>query len=72
MTVIFKLVLEDGTPANPPRLDTGVPNWRAGDVIPIGRDRVLRPTLMLRLLGKRESQAARALSHSAKPPGSGP
>jgi hypothetical protein len=42
MTVIFKLVLEDGTPANPPRLDTGVPNWRAGDVIPIGRDRVLR------------------------------
>jgi hypothetical protein len=42
MAFIFKLVLEDGTPANPPRLDTGVPNWRAGDVIPIGRDRVLR------------------------------
>ena len=42
MAFIFKLVLEDGTPADPPRLDTAVPNWRAGDTIPLGRDRVLR------------------------------
>jgi hypothetical protein len=41
MAFIFKLVLEDGTPADPPRLDTAVPNWRAGDTIPLGRDRML-------------------------------
>jgi len=33
---------EDGTPADPPRLDTAVPNWSAGDTIPLGRDRILR------------------------------
>jgi hypothetical protein len=42
MAFIFKLVLEDGTPADPPRLDTAVPNWRPGDTIPLGRDRILR------------------------------
>ena len=42
MAFIFKLVLEDGTPADPPRLDTAVPNWRAGDTIPLERDRILR------------------------------
>jgi hypothetical protein len=31
MAFIFKLVLEDGTPADPPRLDTAVSNWSAGD-----------------------------------------
>ena len=35
-------MLEDGTPAEPPTLDTAVPNWRAGDTIPMGRDRILR------------------------------
>jgi hypothetical protein len=29
MGFIFKLELEDGTPADPPMLDTAVPNWRA-------------------------------------------
>lgn len=38
----FKLVHEDGTPADPPTLETAVPNWRIGDTIPLGRDRVLR------------------------------
>jgi hypothetical protein len=33
---------EDGSPADPPRLDTAVPNWNAGDTIPLGRDRILR------------------------------
>jgi hypothetical protein len=42
MAFIFKLEQEDGTPADPPRLDTAVPNWRAGDTIPLGRDRILR------------------------------
>jgi hypothetical protein len=42
MGFIYLLVLEDGTPADPPMLDTAVPAWRAGDTIPLGRDRILR------------------------------
>jgi len=42
MAFIFKLELEDGAPADPPRLDTAVPNWSAGDTIPLGRGRFLR------------------------------
>jgi hypothetical protein len=42
MAFIFKLELEDGTPADPPTLETAVPNWGAGDTIPLGRDRILR------------------------------
>ena len=38
----FKLEREDGTPADPPTLRTAVPNWSAGDTIPLGRDRTLR------------------------------
>ena len=34
---LFKLVLADGTPAEPPTLDTTAPNWRLGDTIPLGR-----------------------------------
>jgi hypothetical protein len=34
----FKLELEDGTLANPPTLDTAVPNWSPGDTIPLGRE----------------------------------
>jgi hypothetical protein len=28
--------------ADPPTLETAVPNWSAGDTIPLGRDRTLR------------------------------
>jgi hypothetical protein len=42
MAFIYKLELEDGTPADPPILDTAVPNWQAGDMIPLGSDRMLR------------------------------
>jgi hypothetical protein len=38
----FKLEREDGTPADPPTFRTAVPNWSAGDTIPLGRDRALR------------------------------
>jgi hypothetical protein len=41
-TFAFKLEREDGTPAEPPTLKTAVPNWRAGDTIPLGRDKTLR------------------------------
>jgi hypothetical protein len=38
---LFKLETVDGAPAEPPRLESGVPNWRAGDTIPLG-SRTLR------------------------------
>jgi hypothetical protein len=38
----FKLEREDGTPADPPTLKVAVPNWSAGDTIPLGRDKMLR------------------------------
>jgi hypothetical protein len=39
---IYRLELEDGTPADPPSLETAIPTWRAGDTIPLGRDSMLR------------------------------
>jgi hypothetical protein len=41
MAFTFKLEHEDGTPADPPVLHTAVPNWSAGDTIPLGRDKTL-------------------------------
>jgi hypothetical protein len=35
MAFMFKLEREDGTPADPPRLDVAVPNLSAGDTIPL-------------------------------------
>ena len=32
----FKLVLEDGTPADPPTFSAAVPNWKPVDTIPLG------------------------------------
>jgi hypothetical protein len=36
MAFMFTFEQEDGTPADPPTFRTAVPNWRAGDVIPLG------------------------------------
>jgi len=36
MAFMFTLEHEDGTPAEPPILKTAVPNWKAGDTIPLG------------------------------------
>jgi hypothetical protein len=41
MAFTYKLELEDGTPVDPPILDTAVPNWRAGDTIPLGKRSLL-------------------------------
>jgi hypothetical protein len=41
MAFLFRLETEDGLPAEPPTLATAVPNWRAGDTIPLGH-RTLR------------------------------
>jgi hypothetical protein len=42
MAFTYRLETDDGTPADPPLLHTAVPNWQAGDTIPLGADRTLR------------------------------
>jgi hypothetical protein len=42
MTFTIKLEQADGTPAEPPTIESTVTNWRTGDTIPLGRDRTLR------------------------------
>jgi hypothetical protein len=42
MTFTFKLEQADGTPADPPTIQSTVTNWRVGDTIPLGPDRTLR------------------------------
>jgi hypothetical protein len=41
MAFLFKLETKEGLAAEPPTLSSAVPNWRAGDTIPLGR-RALR------------------------------
>ena len=36
MAFLFRLEDEDGAPVEPHTFKTAVPNWRAGDVIPLG------------------------------------
>ncbi len=33
---LFRLETADGAPADPPTMSAAVPNWRAGDTIPLG------------------------------------
>ena len=42
MAFDFELQNKDGTPASPPTLASAVPNWKAGDVIPLGPGKTLR------------------------------
>jgi hypothetical protein len=42
MAFQFRLEHEDGTPADPPTLKAAVPNWRRGDTIALGANRMLR------------------------------
>jgi hypothetical protein len=35
MAFAYRLEHEDGTPAEPPTFRSAVPNWHAGDVIPL-------------------------------------
>jgi hypothetical protein len=37
MVFRFMLKFEDGSAAEPPTFATAVPNWKPGDVIPLGR-----------------------------------
>jgi hypothetical protein len=41
MAFLFRLETTDGAAAEPPGFETAVPNWRAGDTIPLGK-RTLR------------------------------
>ena len=36
MAFLFRLETVDGVPADPPKIESAVPNWRAGDTIPLG------------------------------------
>ena len=47
---LFRLQREDGSPAEPSTLESAVPNWRAGDVIPLGGR-------LLRVVGRRDDDA---------------
>jgi hypothetical protein len=38
---LFRLETADGSPAEPPKLESAVANWGAGDVIPLGTARSL-------------------------------
>jgi hypothetical protein len=51
MAFLFRLEMEDGSPADPPTLSAAVPNWSAGDVIALGAGRALR------VVGKRDDDA---------------
>ena len=37
MAFLFKLETAEDVPAEPPTLASAVPNWRAGDTIPLGQ-----------------------------------
>jgi hypothetical protein len=37
MAFLFRLETKSGEPAHPRSLASDVPNWRAGDTIPLGR-----------------------------------
>jgi hypothetical protein len=41
MAFTYRLELEDGTPADPPTLETAEPTWRAGDTMRLGQDALL-------------------------------
>jgi hypothetical protein len=45
MTFTMRLERADGTPAEPPTIQSAVTNWRTGDTIPLGRERTLRTRL---------------------------
>jgi len=36
MAFLYRLQDENGQPVEPPMLKTAVPNWKAGDTIPLG------------------------------------
>jgi hypothetical protein len=42
MAFLFRLETSDAAAADPPTLTSAVPSWRAGDTIPLGRNRTLR------------------------------
>jgi hypothetical protein len=47
MAFVFRLETADGLPAEPPLLNTAVPNWSEGDCVQLGKRE-------LRVIGKRD------------------
>lgn len=61
----FKLELEDGTPADPQTVTVAVPNWHAGDTIPLGAGRSLRVVVVREgVLVVTEGHAVRSCSET--------
>jgi hypothetical protein len=60
MAVLFRLETADGAPAEPPRFETAMPNWSAGDTIPLG-------ARTLRVLGQLRSRSLRRLRGTSHP-----
>jgi hypothetical protein len=50
MAFLFKLETIDEVPADPPTLASAVPNWKAGDLVPLGQR-------TLRVVGIRDDDA---------------
>jgi hypothetical protein len=49
MAFTYKMVLEDGTPADPPTFVSAVPTWHAGDKV------LIRPGFEFEIVGIEES-----------------
>jgi hypothetical protein len=60
MAFMFRLEQEDGTPADPPWLNSAVPNWRPADTLALG------PSRMLRVVAVRDDDADQPPSWSSK------
>jgi hypothetical protein len=50
MAFLFRLETLDGVPAEPATLNSAVPNWGAGDTIPLGKRTLV-------VIGKRDDDA---------------
>ena len=50
MAFLFRLETADGAPAEPATLNSAVPNWNAGDTIPLGRRTLV-------VIGKRDDDS---------------
>ena len=50
MAFLFRLETTDGAAAEPPTLASAVPNWKAGDLVPLGKR-------TLRVVGTRDDDA---------------
>jgi hypothetical protein len=61
MTFSFEMRLADGTPAEPPRFTSAVPNWNVGDVA------MIRPGVKYRIVETEYDQPAETTTWIVEP-----